>query len=61
MFKSGVRAGEHVVIETRVIGSASGAAVLEHAVSAEGRASARVVTIRRLAGEEGESALLRLR
>jgi acyl-CoA thioesterase FadM len=61
LFKSGVVAGERVVIETRVIGRLDGAAVLEHRVAAEGRPCARVVAIRRLAGERGESALFALR
>lgn len=61
-FTSGVVAGEEVVIHTRVIGrAADGSAVIEHKVEADGRASARVVAIRRLAGEAGESALLALR
>lgn len=62
LFRSGVIAGERVTIDTRVIGrAADGSAVLEHRMEAEGRPSARVVAIRRLAGDEGESALLALR
>jgi len=61
LFKSGVVAGERVVIETRLIGRLDGAAVLEHRVEAEGRPCARVVAIRRLVDEEGESALFALR
>jgi acyl-CoA thioesterase FadM len=60
-FKSGVVAGERVAIETRVVGRLEGAAVLEHKIEAEGRSCARVVAIRRLAGEEGESTLFDLR
>lgn len=61
VFKSGIRAGDRVVIETRVVGRAEdGSAVLDHAVLANERPSARVVAIRRLAGERGDSALLRL-
>ncbi len=59
VFKSGVRAAERVLVESRVIGrAADGSAVLEHAVSASERPSARVIAIRRLTGEEGDSALL---
>lgn len=62
VFKSGVVAGDEVAVLTRVIGRAdNGAAVLEHRVDAGERACARVITIRRLAGEVGESALLALR
>lgn len=61
VFKSGVRAGDRVAIDTRVIGRATdGSAVLEHAIGAGDRSSARVIAIRRLAGEEGDSALLDL-
>lgn len=61
-FRSGVVANEHVTIDTRIIGcAADGAVVLEHRIEANGRPSARVITVRRLADEVGESALLALR
>jgi acyl-CoA thioesterase FadM len=60
-FERGVTATERVRIETRLVGrSAGGAAVFEHRVSASGRRCARLTTVRRLAGEVGESALLAL-
>jgi acyl-CoA thioesterase FadM len=49
-FKSGIVANDRVLVETRVAGQhASGAAVLEHRISVQGRMCARVVAIRRLA------------
>jgi acyl-CoA thioesterase FadM len=59
-FKRGVTAGERVAVETRLVGQAHDAAVFEHRVSVAETACARVVTVRRLAGEPGESALLAL-
>ena len=61
LFRSGVVARQRVGIDTRVIGrTPDGAAVLEHRMEAEGRPSARVISVRRLAGEGGDSALLTL-
>lgn len=62
LFRSGVVANDRVTVDTRIIGrSADGAAVLEHRIEANGRPSARVVAIRKLAGELGETALFALR
>ncbi len=61
-FSSGVVAGDEVAVLTRVVGRTSeGAAVFEHHVEVGDRTCARVVTMRRLAEEHGESALLALR
>jgi acyl-CoA thioesterase FadM len=57
-FKSGVVAGDRVLVETRVIGRLEDAAVLEHRISAGERLCARVVAIRALASLD---ALLALR
>jgi acyl-CoA thioesterase FadM len=58
-FRSGVRAAEGVVVSTRLAGrTLEGAAVLEHEVSVGERLCARLVSVRRLAGEVGPSALL---
>jgi acyl-CoA thioesterase FadM len=59
-FKSGVVAGDRVRIETRLAGRAEDAAVFEHRVGVGDRSCARVVSVRRLAGEVGETALLAL-
>lgn len=59
LFRSGVVAGERVAVHTRVTGrTEDGAAVLEHRVEVGERSCARVVAIRRLVGERGETALL---
>jgi acyl-CoA thioesterase FadM len=61
-FRSGIVAGERVTVETRIAGrTLDGSAVFEHRIQSEGRPSARVLAIRRLAGEDGESALFALR
>lgn len=58
-FKAGVVAGDRVRVETRLVGrTEDGAAVFEHRVETD-RPCARVVSIRRLSGESGESALVR--
>jgi acyl-CoA thioesterase FadM len=60
-FKAGVVAGDVVVVTTRVVGrTGSGDVVLEHRVAVGDRPCAKVVAIRRLAGELGTSALLSL-
>ena len=60
-YRSGVRATERVTISTRVTGrTEGGAAVLRHDVSVGEREAARVVTVRRLAGERGDRSRLEL-
>jgi acyl-CoA thioesterase FadM len=60
LFKSGVVAGDRVTVATRVIGrTEGGAAVFEQRVEVGERLCARLVSIRRLVGEEGETTLLR--
>jgi acyl-CoA thioesterase FadM len=61
-FKSGVVAGDRVTIETRVVGAcAEGSIAIEHRISANERACARVIAIRRLEGEHASSSLMALR
>lgn len=58
-FKAGVVAGDRVRVETRLVGrTMDGAAAFEHRIATD-RLCARLVTIRRLAGESGQSALVR--
>lgn len=67
-FKRGVVAGQHVEIETRLVGHCAGAAAFEHRIfehfertaGTSDRPCARVISVRRLAGEVGETALLAL-
>ena len=60
-FASGVTAGERVRVETRLTGrTRDGAAVFSHAILADERSAASVVTVRRLRGEADETRLLDL-
>lgn len=61
LFKSGVVAGDRVAVLTRLIGQTpDDSAVFEQRVEVGDRLCARLVSIRRLFGEQGETALLRL-
>jgi len=61
-FQSGVVAREAVRLETQVVGNAAdGAVALSHRVAVGERTCAKVLTVRRLRGEDGPSALARLR
>lgn len=60
-FRSGVRAGERVRVETSALGhTASGAAVLGHRILVGERLAVSGTAHRRLVGEEGRSRLLAL-
>ncbi|HBQ10180.1 MAG TPA: hypothetical protein DEF51_02980 [Myxococcales bacterium] len=60
-FSSGVNAREAVTVETQLIGTTvDGAAAFSHRVAVGERACAKITTVRRLHGEQGETALLAL-
>lgn len=58
-FRGGIVAGEDVTVQSVPLGwTAAGAAVIAHEVRVGDRVAARSTTVRRLAGEEGPSALV---